>query len=376
MRVPLRFRTVRPPVWAFTGATVVVALLSGTVATTFGHNATTQSDVAEPTTGLGGGLQQLGDRAGVKIGAAAQPTGMAESERYRSVLSQEFDSVTPESQLKWDVLEPVRGQFDWTGADTLVGFAEANRQSVRGHTLVWHDALPGWLAKGKFSPEQLRELLREHIQAVVGRYRGRVAAWDVVNEPIADNGGQLRRSLWMNALGPGYIADALRWAHEADPTAKLYINDYGVETVNTKSDALYNVVAGLRRDGVPIDGVGFQSHLALGANLSTLGPNLRRFADLGLDVAITEMDVRLQLPATLAQHSAQAALYSQVLQACLTTPRCVSFTVWGFTDRYSWVPYAYSGWGDACLFDTAYHPKPAYVQVRQLLATSPRRGAP
>ena len=373
MRVPLRFRAIRPPVWAFTGATVVVALLSGTVATTFGHNTATQSNVAEPTNALGGGLQQLGDPNGVKIGAAAQPAGLADSEQYRSVLSQEFDSVTSESQLKWDVLEPARGQFDWSGADRLVDFAEANHQSVRGHTLVWHDALPGWLAKGKFSADELRDLLREHIQTVVGRYRGRVAAWDVVNEPIADNGGQLRRSLWMTALGPGYIADALRWAHEADPAAKLYVNDYSVETGNTKSDALYNVVAGLRRDGIPIDGVGFQSHLALGANLSTLDANLRRFADLGVDVAITELDVRLQLPATTIQQSAQGALYSYVLQSCLTTPRCVSYTVWGFTDQYSWIPHAYPGWGDACLFDTAYHPKPAYEQVRQLLATTPRR---
>src|SRR5262249_51372197 len=161
--------------------------------------------------------------------------------------SQEFDSVTSENQLKWDVVEPARGQFDWTSADRLVDFAETNKQSVRGHTLVWHDALPGWLVTGNFTPDQLRDLLREHIQTVVGRYKGRVAAGDVVNEPIADTGGQLRRSLWFDALGPGYLADALRWAHEADPAAKLYINDYGVETVNAKSNALYNVVAGLRR---------------------------------------------------------------------------------------------------------------------------------
>jgi endo-1,4-beta-xylanase len=373
MRVPMRLRAIRPPVLALTSATVVVALLSGAVATTFGDTTTTDSNLTEQATDVGSGLRHLGRASGLRIGTAAQPASMAGSEEYRAILSQEFDSVTSESQLKWDIVEPARGQYDWTSADALIGFAEANGQSLRGHTLVWHDALPGWLANGRFSPEQLRDLLREHIQAVVGRYKGRVSAWDVVNESIADTGGKLRRSLWMNALGPGYIADALRWAHEADPDAKLYINDYGVEAANAKSDALYNVVAGLRRDGIPLDGVGFQSHLTLDTDLSTLDANLRRFADLGLDIAITEMDVRLPLPATAAQHGAQAGLYTRVLQICLAVPRCVSYTVWGFTDRYSWVPYAYPGWGDACLFDATYQPKPAYQQLRQVLVDSPRR---
>jgi endo-1,4-beta-xylanase len=382
MRVPLRLRAVRPPVWALTSATVVVvltsatvvvALLSGAASNTYGRGQATQSNLTEHTTGQGGGLRHRARASGLKIGAAAQPAGIAESEQYRAVLSQEFDSVTSENQLKWDIVEPVRGRYDWTSTDALIGFAEANGQSVRGHTLVWHDALPAWLAAGAFSPEQLRDLLREHIRTVVGRYRGRVAAWDVINEPIADTGGRLRRSLWMNALGPGYIADALRWAHEADPDAKLYINDYGVEFTNAKSDALYNVVAGLRRDGVPLHGVGFQSHLTLGTDLRTLDANLGRFAGLGVDIAMTEVDVRLALPATAAQHGAQAGVYTRVLQSCLAVPRCVSYTVWGFTDRYSWVPHAYPGWGDACLFDAAYQPKPAYQQLRGLLVDSPGR---
>jgi endo-1,4-beta-xylanase len=382
MRVPMRLRAIRPPVWALTGATVVVALISATVvvallsgaaATTSGAMEATHSNLTERESGVGGGLRHRGRASGLKIGTAAQPAAMAENEAYRMVLSQEFDSVTSESQMKWDIVEPARGEYDWTSSEALVRFAEANGQTVRGHTLVWHDALPGWVANGTFSPEQLRDLLREHIHTVVGRFKGRVAAWDVVNEPIADTGGKLRRSLWMTALGPGYIADALRWAHEADPAAKLYINDYGVETANAKSDALYNVVAGLRRDGVPVHGVGFQSHLALGTDLTTLDANLRRFADLGLDIAVTEMDVRLPLPATPAQHVAQAGLYTRVLQSCLAVARCVSYTVWGFTDRYSWVPYAYPGWGDACLFDATFQPKPAYQQLRQLLVDNPRR---
>jgi endo-1,4-beta-xylanase len=382
MRVPMQLRAVRLPVWALTsltvaavlaGATVVVTLLSGASGSALGDADATHSSLSERGTGVGNGLRHRAHVSGLSIGAAAQPAGMADSAEYRAVLSREFDSVTSENQLKWDIVEPTRGLYDWTSADALVDFAEANGQKVRGHTLVWHDALPGWLANGTFGPEELRDLLRNHIMTVVGRYKGRVAAWDVVNEPVADTGGKLRRSPWMAALGPGYIADALRWAHEADPDAKLYINDYSVEAVNTKSNALYNIAAGLRRDGIPLHGVGLQSHLSLGADLATLDANLRRFADLGLEVAITEMDVRLPLPATPAQHAAQAGLYTQVLQACLAVARCVSYTVWGFTDRYSWVPHAYPGWGDACLFDTAYQPKAAYQQLRQMLVDSPRR---
>jgi endo-1,4-beta-xylanase len=289
------------------------------------------------------------------------------------MLTQEFSSLTPENALKWDILEPNRGQYDWSNADAMVSFAEANHQSVRGHTLVWYFALPGWLATGTFTPDQLRDLLKHHIQTVVGRYQGRIKAWDVINEPFNDNDGQLRPSIWMRALGPGYIADALRWAHEADPAAKLYINDFNVETLNSKSDALFTVASGLKRDGVPLDGIGLQTHLTLASKLTTFAANLRRFADLGLDVAITELDVRINKAVGPAQISTQENLYAQVLRSCLGVRRCVSLTVWGFSDRYSWIPYAYPGWGNACLFDASFHPKAAYARLRQILSTAQKR---
>ncbi len=323
--------------------------------------------------GIGGGLQQLAKPWHLDIGTAVQPGPFERDWRYRTTLTHEFGSVTAESQLKWDLLQPVQGQFDWSGADALVGFAEANGMAVRGHTLVWHMALPAWLEKGTFSPDQLRELLRSYIQATVGRYRGRIGTWDVVNEPLADTSGQLRRSVWLDALGPGYIADALRWAHEADPQAKLYINDFGVENLNRKSDALYAMVAKLRADGVPVDGVGFQTHVTIDTPPKTLRDNLRRFADLGVEVAITELDVRSAGAATDASRSGQAVVYAGVLRDCLAVPRCVSLTVWGFTDAYSWIPPAYPGWGNACLFDDAFRPKTAYGQIRQVLTEAPGR---
>ncbi len=382
----MQIHAARSPALKLASAAVAAGLIGGLAcgasATWFQHDPTSVAEAARPgqaakpgpapIAGIGGGLRQLGQVPGVKIGSAVQASPLESDGQYRGTLTQEFNSLTPENQLKWDVLEPVRGRYDWSTADALVNFAEANHQSVRGHTLVWYYALPGWLATGAFTPEQLRDLLHEHIDAVVGRYKGRIAAWDVINEPF-NNDGQLRPSIWMQTLGPGYIADALRWAHEADPAAKLYINDFNVETLNPKSDALYNVVAGLRRQGVPIDGVGIQSHLSLASKLNTLDANLRRFAALGLDVAITELDVRMNQTAGPAQLAAQASLYAQVLRSCLGVRRCVSYTVWGFSDKYSWIPYAYTGSGNACMFDAAFHPKPAYRQLRQILSTAQKR---
>jgi endo-1,4-beta-xylanase len=358
-----------------TGVTVLLATIGGASAlwSGSGEPPAGRSFERPAAEGISGGLRQLAEPWHLGLGTAVQPAPFESNALYRTVLTQEFSSVTAESQLKWDLLQPTEGKFDWAGADALVEFAEQNTMAVRGHTLVWHTALPAWLERGAYTPQQLRDLLRGYIHDTVGRYRGRIGVWDVVNEPLADTSGQLRKSLWLNALGPGYVADALRWAHEADPQAKLYINDFGVENLNRKSDALYAMVAQLRADGVPIHGVGFQTHVTVNTPPTTLRENLRRFADLGVDVAITELDVRTPAAATDASSSAQAVVYANVLRDCLAVPRCVSVTVWGFTDQYSWIPYTYPGWGNACLFDATFRPKTAYGLIRQVLTEAPGR---
>jgi endo-1,4-beta-xylanase len=323
--------------------------------------------VGQPT------LRQFAARRGITIGTAVQSRAFREDATYRALLADEFDGLTFENQLKWDVVEPQRGRYEWGNADALVSFAQQQGIALRGHTLVWSSALPGWLTTSAFTRDQLRAILRDHIYAVVGRYRGRVAAWDVVNEPL-DSSGQLGRSFWYQALGADYLADALRWAHEADPKAALYINDFGVENRNRKSDGLYQLVSTLRQAGVPINGVGFQSHLTVDSPLATLEENLSRFTELGLDVAITELDVRLPRPVTENLRVMAANVYAKVLRDCLAVRRCVSYTVWGFSDSYSWVPYAYPGWGEACLYDATFGPKPAYLRVRDVLAAPPPGG--
>ncbi|HEY9524607.1 MAG TPA: endo-1,4-beta-xylanase [Thermopolyspora sp.] len=286
---------------------------------------------------------------------------------YLKILGDEFNSTTAGNALKWYATEPQQGVFDFTPGDQVLDFARAHHQLFRGHTLVWHNQLPDWLTGGTWTADQLRAILKNHITQVVHHYRGKLYSWDVVNEAFNED-GTYRETLFYNLLGPGYIADALRWAHEADPRAKLYLNDYNLEAIGPKSDAYYELVKSLKAQGVPIDGVGFQGHLALQYGYpSTLEDNLRRFADLNVDVAITELDIRMLLPADDAKLATQAQWYSDVTKACLAVRRCVGITIWDYTDKYSWIPAFFDGEGAALPYDENLQPKPAYYAIRDAL---------
>lgn len=284
---------------------------------------------------------------------------------YIAVTGSQFDSVTVENALKWDHIERERGVFTWEQADRVVDFARLHRQRIRGHTLIWHRQLPAWLGDDQ-TPAEVHALLRDHIALTAGRYAGRIACWDVVNEPLEED-GSFRDSVWYRALGRGYVTEALHCARLADPMAKLYVNDYHVEGLCPKSDGLYALAKQLLRDGAPLDGVGFQTHLTLGQTPSDFAANLQRFADLGLDLAITELDIRVQLPADEISLVQQAAEYAAVVRTCLQIPRCRELTFWGVTDGLSWIPDEHPGFGAASLFDEAYAPKPAFYAVAQAL---------
>jgi endo-1,4-beta-xylanase len=283
------------------------------------------------------------------------------------VLAREFSSVTPENVMKWALVEPQRGVFDYTAAESLVAFARQHNQVVRGHTLVWHNQVPRWLTEASFTPGELADILRQHIAEEASHFRGAVDAWDVVNEPFNED-GTWRDTIWFRALGADYVGLAFQWAQAADPHARLYLNDYNVESVNPKSDAMYALVQDLLARGVPVHGVGLQAHLAMELEFpNTLRDNLERFAALGLDVAITEADVRMRLPPAPDKLAIQADYYARLMRACLDVPRCVSFTVWGFADGHSWVPRAFGGYGAATVFDDRLQPKPAYAAVSDVL---------
>jgi len=284
---------------------------------------------------------------------------------YTQTLGREFNMLVAENAMKFDALHPAQNTYNFTDADALVAFAEANNMAVRGHNLVWHSQIPGWLTGGNFTRDQVIAIMRDHIMTVVGRYRGRILAWDVVNEAINDSNGQLRsESFWLQKIGPEYIAMAFQFAHEADPDAKLYYNDYSAEGAGTKSDGVFNLVSGLVNQGVPINGVGWQMHQINPFRFQQAHQtNAQRLGALGLEVSITEMDVRISLPTTAQELSEQALAYSDAVQFCLSQPNVKTLVTWGFTDKYSWIPGFFSGFGDALIFDANYQPKPAYTSM-------------
>ena len=310
------------------------------------------------------------------------PDPFTSDEQYREILADEFNSVSPENQMKWDFIHPEPGVYNFGPADAIVDFAEANGQVVRGHTLLWHSQLPAWVTEGDYTDGQLRKILKDHITTVVGHFKGRIQQWDVANEIFADEwdagGVQLRtNNIFIERLGPGIIADAFRWAHKADPEAKLFLNDYAVEDINTKSTAYYNLAKDLLARKVPLDGFAFQAHLDLQYPFpSTLQANMERFEALGLETAVTELDVRFTLPEsgvpTAEQLAEQADTYQGVLEACLAVENCNSFTIWGFTDKYSWVPHFFTSQGAATVMFEDFERKPAYFALLKTLAEASR----
>lgn len=316
-------------------------------------------------------LRDAADAHGLRLGAAVANGPLSNEQDYRNTLSSEYSGVTAENSMKWESIQPSQGQYNWSDADAIVDFAQTNGQSIHGHTLVWHSQAPSWVEN--LQGNELRTAMEEHIDTVMSRYAGQVESWDVVNEPIDDN-ANLRDSFWLQELGPDYIADAFHLARDADPNAKLYINDYNIDGINAKSDAYYDLVSDLLAQGVPIDGIGFQGHMILGQVPSTLEENIRRFAQLGLEVQITELDIRIPTPASESELQQQADDYREVVEACLAVDGCVGITTWGITDRHSWIPDTFDGQGAALPFDENYNKKPAYFAMLEALGGDPGNG--
>ncbi len=301
------------------------------------------------------------------------PEPLVSDPAYATLVSTHFSSLTPENQLKWEYVRPDEKTFAFEGTDAIVDFAEEHGQVVRGHTLLWHSQNPAWLEQGDRSAAELRELLRAHVTTVVGRYAGRIAQWDVANE-IFDEHGELRttENLWLRELGVDVVADVFRWAHEADPEAVLFLNDYDAERIGPKSDAYLALATDLLAKDVPLGGFGVQGHLDTEYPFpDDLAANLQRFADLGLAVAVTEADVRVPVDssgvATEADLAQQSEYFTKLLTACLDVTACTSFTVWGLTDAHSWVPFFFDGKGAATLLDEEWAPKPSFLSLSEVL---------
>jgi endo-1,4-beta-xylanase len=328
-----------------------------------------------------GALRESANTAGILIGTAVRPSLFSEA-AYAQTLSHEFNMIEPEDDMKWSAVRRHQDAFDFSAGDAVIGFARAHNMKVRGHCLVWDHDHPAWLAQSHFTPEQLSQLLKDHITTVMKHYAGQIFAWDVANEGIDEN-GQLRDSIWYNRPGIGfsregtaYIEQAFRWARKADPSALLFYNEAEAEGINRKSDAVYAMLKGLKQRGVPIDGVGLQMHVSqLNFDPGPVRANIARLIALGLQVHITELDVSLPVRsdgmATTEDLQQQAEIYRGIVRACLQNPGCTAIQTWGLTDRYSWIGSHSQGTrGAALLFDWSYRPKPCYDAVLQELSSS------
>jgi endo-1,4-beta-xylanase len=312
-------------------------------------------------------LRQAGAAAHRRIGTALMSARLSNG-TTRAFVAREFDSLSPENEMKWEAIEPSPGHFSFEAGDQLVAFAGDNGIRMRGHTLVWHSQLAYWV-KG-LKADALRAAMARHIQSVVGHYKGKIAQWDVVNEAIADGpSGQLRPDSPFAVLGPTFIDEAFRLAHAADPDAQLIYNDYEIEGGDTpKGEAAYALCKRLKEAGVPITGVGFQMHVdpRQWPSADAIRRNMERYAALGLAIEITEMDVAVgELPGDINEKlKGQRTITHDIVAACVAVDKCSGMTFWGVTDADSWLNSAQ--WGKLrgkgphypLPFNTDMQPKP------------------
>lgn len=322
-------------------------------------------------------LASLGAARGIRVGSYLAAT---DHPAAFPVARRELNLYTMPAFI--DIVHPAPHTFDFGVVDRTVELAPVSTVML-GHCLVYCDPVTAWIAEGSFTGAELEEILVDHVTTVVGHYRtkypGRVVAWNVVNEPFSFTGdGCPWNRIGLEAGGRelDYVRIALRAARAADPDAKLYVNDFGIEALNAKSDRMLRLVGDLQREGVPIDGVGFQSHFSIGEGgpfpspppIEQMVANLNRFSAAGLETAVTEADVSIRdadvSPETLAE---QAARFQDLATACVSADRCVAFITWGVGDADSWIPEFFPGFGSALLFDRAFRPKPAYDAVADAL---------
>jgi endo-1,4-beta-xylanase len=316
----------------------------------------------------------------------------------RSDLLAHFDAVTTENAFKWGDMSPGRGQTKFATADRMVAWARRHRLRLRAHNLFWHRLqTPRWvrplIERSRRPKATLRRLMHDRIRKVVSRYAGRIDVWDVVNEPLALFGAGwdtadtalTAENFFYTTLGERYIDDAFRWTHRADPKGKLFLNElvWNPALGDAKADALLGLVRRLKRRGVPIDGVGIQTHGMLGlappsfpGSTASLVRYMRALVRLGVKVEITELDVALPLlPPSPDPFAAQAALFRRVAAACGRVRACTGLTVWGLRDPDTWLDTYEVTAGNApnrpLLLDARGRPKPAYRAVVEALGIDP-----
>ncbi|OKI18504.1 endo-1,4-beta-xylanase [Saccharothrix sp. CB00851] len=314
--------------------------------------------VASPASGAASTLAAAAQQSGRYFGTAVAANKLSDS-TYVGILNREFDMVTAENEMKMDATEPQQNQFSYGNADRIVNHARSQGMRVRGHALAWHSQQPGWMQN--MSGTALRSAMLNHVTQVATYYRGKIHSWDVVNEAFADGSTGARRDSNLQRTGNDWIEAAFRAARAADPGAKLCYNDYNTDDwTHAKTQAVYRMVQDFKQRGVPIDCVGLQSHFNSQSPVpSNYQTTLQNFANLGVDVQITELDIE-------GSGTAQAQNYDRVVRACLAVTRCTGITVWGIRDTDSW-----RASGTPLLFDGSGNKKAAYTSTLNALNSVP-----
>ena len=301
------------------------------------------------------------------FGVAIQPGDLLDENKAK-FLAENFNAIVPENTMKMVNIRPTKTLWNFSDMDKMVEFAQKNKMKIRGHTFIWHQQNSTIVNQIK-SREDAFALIEENITKIMTRYKGKIADYDVANEIFNDD-GTFRKSLWYKWCGTDLYEEAFRMARKADPDAKLFLNDYSHEEAGTpKAEAFYNFVKSMVEKGVPIDGVGFQTHLCTdyGLNEEALRKNIRRFADLGLEVQFTEIDIRMKTPAAEADVAKQKEMYETLMRVLKTEPNVSTYMTWGYTDATSWVPATFHGYGDAHLFDKDLKAKPVFGSLVEMM---------
>ena len=283
----------------------------------------------------------------------------------------DFSSViVSENAMKSANIRPKQNFWNWNDVDQIVQFGQDNNITIKFHTLFWHNQNSSFINRME-TKEEATEIMDDHIKTIMGRYKGKIAYYDVVNEMFEED-GSFRKTIWYNLMGEDYIAHALKTARAADPDAKLYLNEYNNENLgNAKADAMFNLVKKYVDEGVPIDGVGMQLHLAtdLPFDKEAIRANVKRYADIGIDVSFSEVDVRM--PDRKAKDESeikkQTDIYTALVDIAKTEPNVKTFIVWGLSDRDTWVPGTFPGYGNPCIYDNAMNKKPLYQAIKDTL---------
>jgi len=325
---------------------------------------------------------------GLLVGCAVVPEKLSDEPAYANTIAQQANLLVAENAMKWKALRPSPDKYNFAPADAILAFANAHGQRMRGHNLCWHEALPDWF-QATATRDNARRLLTDHIRHVAGHFAGKLHSWDVVNEAIEVKDGRpdgLRKSPWLELVGPDYIEIAFRTARMADSTALLTYNDYGIELdtpdQEEKRAKVLALVKGLRLRGVPIHAVGVQSHLTAGEGVPGAGLRdfIREVAALDMQVFVTELDVSdYKITGSVKERDAAVAkLYGDYLDLLLAEPNVTAVLTWGITDKYTWLDHQHprsDGQPQRCLpFDAEYQPTPVFFAMRNALDS--RRLAP